>query len=541
MITRRELAVLLVLALAGTAVFGFFVTSSPTASVELSESQEGATTTAKTFLESSGYDVDTYRKSTIFSSESKSATFIQRKLSGSAERKALADANIYAWETRFYQPLEQETFRVAVNSATGEVVRFTRSVADEAEGGSLSQSAARDKATSFLEAQEHNLADYERISSSTTERPNRVDHTFVWEHRTQTVADAPYYLEVTIQGDRIGAYDPHISVPDGFTHQYQVQQTQGQVLSFASLGLSLLVVVAAIWFGLKYYKREAFDSRFALAVGGTVTVLSIIGGLNSLPQIRHVVPTTFQPTLFLAISVGGAALGGLVLGGLATVTAGAGKELSREVLGMESIPGLVTLRADAARRAAVARQLTAGVLLAGAIVGIYAVVYLVGSRFFGFWLPSQPPQVGSVAMYVPALTALIVGGTAALWEEATYRLFAVPLTKRYLSYTVLAIVLPAFVWGLGHSNYAVLPFWARAVEVTVIGVVLGVAFLRYGILTTIAAHFTLNAFVTAVPMLLAGTGWLVTQGVLALLIALLPLFVAGGLSIYSGSESGSAL
>ena len=58
MITRRELAVLLVLALVGTAVFGFFVTSSPTASVELSESQEGATTTAKTFLESSGYDVD---------------------------------------------------------------------------------------------------------------------------------------------------------------------------------------------------------------------------------------------------------------------------------------------------------------------------------------------------------------------------------------------------------------------------------------------------------------------------------------------------
>jgi hypothetical protein len=537
MIERRELVVLLVLALAGTGIFGFFVTSSPTASVQLDQSQGEATTTAEAFLESRGYEVGSYRRSTIFAARSESATFIQRKLSGAAERQALADNNIYTWETRFYQPLEQETFRVAVDSSTGEVVEFTRSVADEADGGNLSQSDARDKATSFLRAQGHNLTEYERISGSTTERPNRIDHTFVWKHRTRTVADAPYYLEVTVQGDRIGSYDPHIKVPDNFTHQYQVQQNQGQVLSFGSLGLSLLIIVAALWFGLKYYKQESFDSRFALAVGGAVTVLSVVGAINSLPQIRHVVPTTFQPTLFLVVSVGGAAFGGLVLGGLATLTAGAGKELSREVLDMESVPGLATVRTDPARRAETARQLTAGVMLAGVILGIYAVVYLVGSRFFGFWLPSQPPQVGSVAMYLPALTALIVGGTAALWEEATYRLFAVPLTKRYLSYTALAVVLPAFVWGLGHSNYAVLPFWARAAEVTIIGIVLGVAFLRYGIVTTIAAHFTLNAFVTAVPMLLAGTGWLVTQGVIASLIALLPLFAAVGLLVYSGAES----
>ncbi|MFB6173870.1 MAG: hypothetical protein ABEI39_04430 [Halobacteriales archaeon] len=59
--------------------------------------------------------------------------------------------------------------------------------------------------------------------------------------------------------------------------------------------------------------------------------------------------------------------------------------------------------------------------------------------------------------------------------------------------------------------------------------VLGVAFLRHGILTTVAAHFTLNAFVTALPMLASSTPWLALQGGLALLITLLPAVVAVGL------------
>jgi len=206
---------------------------------------------------------------------------------------------------------------------------------------------------------------------------------------------------------------------------------------------------------------------------------------------------------------------------------------------MTPLSRLRTLRENAERRRAVRTNLLVGILLAGVILGIYAFFYLVGTRFFEFWLPSQPPQVGAVAMYVPALAAFVAGGTAALWEEVTYRLFAVPLTKRYLGYTAVAVVVPAFVWGLGHSSYAVLPFWARAVEVTLIGIVLGVGFLRYGLVATVAAHFTVNAFVTAVPMLLAGTSWLVVQGVFALFIALIPLFAAGVLTTYAGPRHNS--
>lgn len=529
---RQELVVLVILAVVGGALFGFFIASSPTVSVQLSVSQQDATDTARSFLQERGYDVSAYRTSTVFASRSESAIFIQRQLDGSSERAALKENDIYYWETRLYRPLQQETFRVAINSRTGEVVGFEHRVPEEAPGGTLSESAAREKATAFLRAQGHELGNYELISSSTTDRQNRVDHEFVWEHTDRQVADAPYYLEVTIHGDRIGGYDPHINVPDGFTHQYQIQQNRGQLLGFTSLGLSVLLGLVAIGFGLRYYKADQFDWRFALAVGGTVTILTVVGAVNSLPSIFHSVPTTISPWQFAVITLGVTALLGLIIGGIATVMAGTGKQLSLEVLGTEPVSRIHTLVDNPDVRRDAIGQLLAGFLITGVVLGVYAVFYLVGIRLFDAWLPAQPPQVGAVALYVPALVALVVGGTAALWEEVTYRLFAIPLTKRYLRYTAIAVVLPAFIWGLGHSGYAVLPFWARAVEVTLIGIVLGVAFLRYGIVTTIAAHFSLNAFVTALPMLLATTPWLVAHGVLALLIALLPVLLAGVLYGY---------
>lgn len=532
---RQEYAVIVVLALIGSAVFGVFLFSSPTASIDVTTSQSDAGTTAASFLEEQGYDIDAYQTSTVFTARDRSATFIQRRLSGQQERSELTENNIYFWETRFYQSLEQETFRVAIDAGTGSVVGFTHELPDEASGGNLSADLAQDRAETFLSNQGHDLDQYELISSSSTDRPNRVDHEFTWKHTSREIAGAPFYLEVTIQGDRIGGYNPHINVPDQFTHQYQITQNRGQLLAFTALGLTILIALLGIGFGLRYYKAETFDWRLALTIGAVVFVLTVLSAVNSIPSLLHSLPTTMSPMQFLLISVGGAAIGGLIIGGLTTVMVGAGKQLSRSVLGYEPISRLRPLWTDGESRTELQRELLLGVLFAGIILGVYAVFYLIGTRFFGFWLPSQPPQIGAVSMYVPAIMALVVGGTAALWEEATYRLFAIPLTKRYLKYTALAILIPAFVWGLGHSGYAVLPYWARAVEVTLIGIVLGVAYLRYGIITTVSAHFTLNAFVTALPMALAGTSWLMLNGVIGLLIAALPLLAAGGLALIDRS------
>jgi hypothetical protein len=103
----------------------------------------------------------------------------------------------------------------------------------------------------------------------------------------------------------------------------------------------------------------------------------------------------------------------------------------------------------------------------------------------------------------------------------------------------IAVVVSAFVWGLGHAGYAVLPVWARVVETTLVGVVLGYAFLRWDFLTVVSAHFTLNATVVAVPMLAAG-GSLLGHGLLSAGVATLPV-LAGVAVAVAGRASDATL
>jgi hypothetical protein len=276
-----------------------------------------------------------------------------------------------------------------------------------------------------------------------------------------------------------------------------------------------------------------------LAAGGVVAGLSLVGAANSLTDVAGVVPPTVPPWLFYALVAVAVLIGSTVQGGITFVAAGTGKRLAGEVLARTPVDRVETLRRDPTVRRETAESAVRGFLLAFALLGFYTAFYLVGTRFFGFWLPATDPNQTALTAAVPALAALVVGGVAAVWEETAYRLFAVPLCKRHLGYTSAALVVPAFVWGLGHAGYAVLPVWARVVETTLLGIVLGYAFLRWDVITTIAAHFTMNATIVATPMLAAG-GSLFVHGVLSAGVATLPLLVGIGLLATGSGDEGES-
>ena len=537
---RREFAIFLFLALVGAAVFGWFFPSFPTATVPVEHSEGESRAIATAFLEEQGYDVSAYHPNTSFFIADGTSTYIQRTLPWREARTAILDYDVYAWETTFSSPLQSDEFYVDVDPTDGEVIYFYHYIPDDAPGSNLSHEAARQRAEAFLAAQGHDLSRYELVEDSVTNLPNRRDHTFVWRHTERSIGAAPYYVEVDVQGERIGYYEPYLHVPDGFYDSFYDRQLQGQfLLGAAFLGASVLLTLAAVVYGLRYYKRNTFDARFALIVGGLVAVLSVVDTVNSLPSVLQSLPSEIPTTVWISAIVVGAVVGALVFGGITAIFAGAGKRLSREVLDYEVVGRIASLRTDADLRRRTAVSLVRGFLLAWILLGFYTLFYMIGTASFDVWLPADTPVVMAVTTYLPAVVALTVGGVAALSEEVIYRLFAIPLGKRYLKFTPLAVVVPAIVWGLGHSGYVVLPVYARVVEVTLVGVILGVVFLRYGLLTTVVAHFSLNALAVGVPILLARTTRkLLIHGALSVLIALLPLLAAAVLIAYdSGSGS----
>ena len=78
-------------------------------------------------------------------------------------------------------------------------------------------------------------------------------------------------------------------------------------------------------------------------------------------------------------------------------------------------------------------------------------------------------------------------------------MFSISFLTRFLRSKTIAILIPAVVWGFLHSNYYVEPIYSRGVELALVGIVLGWAYLRFGILSAILCHYTYNSVLGLVP------------------------------------------
>ena len=78
------------------------------------------------------------------------------------------------------------------------------------------------------------------------------------------------------------------------------------------------------------------------------------------------------------------------------------------------------------------------------------------------------------------------------------------------------------IWAFGHSNYAIFPVYIRGIELTIAGLIFGIGFLRFGLLTCIVAHFVIDAVLVGTPLLTSGNSAYLVSGIVVMGIALLP-------------------
>src|SRR5206468_709397 len=76
-------------------------------------------------------------------------------------------------------------------------------------------------------------------------------------------------------------------------------------------------------------------------------------------------------------------------------------------------------------------------------------------------------------------------------------------------------LLAAAIWGFGHAAYPNQPFWIRGLEVGLAGVIFGLVFLRFGIVSVVIAHFSVDALYTAFVLIRSGSPYHVITGCLS--------------------------
>ncbi|GFN31268.1 hypothetical protein PCURB6_15280 [Paenibacillus curdlanolyticus] len=94
---------------------------------------------------------------------------------------------------------------------------------------------------------------------------------------------------------------------------------------------------------------------------------------------------------------------------------------------------------------------------------------------------------------------------AAISEEAIYRLFGIAIFKKLLRRQWLAYLVPTVIWALGHVSYPVYPFYSRLIELTIVGLLFCVLFVRYGFITAVFTHAMLDTVLMSFSLLQLGT------------------------------------
>ena len=502
---------------------GLYDRAWPVASLNFRVDREQAFEAAETYLQELGHDLAGYESAQILGRAGMAQVFLERTL-GLAEANGLVRdwLSVWFWQIRWFKPLQKEELRVWVDPG-GRVTGFSHGILESDEGASLPQEEARAVAEAFLtEVQSFSLDDYEPIEATSVDRPARRDHTFTWRKRDFVAGeDGHYRIWVSVQGDRPGGFGEYLKVPEAFAREYrEIRSRAGMVTSITSK-FRLVLIIAAVVVLVRKFRRRELSWRVPVILAVSTAGLSYLDSVNGYPISLFGYDTMQSfPSFMVNFLFGG--LFSAALTAMAIVVYGtSGGAASRDVKGWSNPLARLSLRRW--RSAAVGRVVLIGYGLAFAHLGYVTLFYILGRDHLGVWAPAgMTGYRNTYSTWLPWIYPLLTGLVAAVKEEFLYRLVAISLLLRWLKRPWLAVLLPGLVWAFMHSNYPHEPVGIRGLELTVVGVIFGLVFLRFGIWATTISHYVYNCFLGTYPMMQSDSLYFKLSGFLAVAVICLP-------------------
>ncbi|MEM7795436.1 MAG: hypothetical protein AAF579_13430, partial [Cyanobacteria bacterium P01_C01_bin.118] len=165
----------------------------PNAVLELNVPRQTIYQTAQTYLKSKNSDdFSQYQSIQSFREAWMASVYLQRTLGTADTNRLIKEKNlpIYYWGMRWFKPSQQKEFYVSV-ATDGDIIGYSRTLPEAEPGAELSETDAQTIAQNYLiDERGWDLTDWETLDNSTTQRPNRTDHTFQWKRKDWSLEDS---------------------------------------------------------------------------------------------------------------------------------------------------------------------------------------------------------------------------------------------------------------------------------------------------------------------------------------------------------------
>ncbi|MFK8182449.1 MAG: GNAT family N-acetyltransferase [Phormidesmis sp.] len=505
----------------------------PSAAIDLSVSRQEIARQGEAYLQDkasptvTAADLADYKISQRFGESGMASIYLQRSL-GIAETNRLIQAErlpIYSWRIRRFRPSQQEEFNLSL-STRGELIGYRHTIPEAEPGANLNEDDARAIAKRYLQDERGwNLADWELVDASTTQRPARTDSNFNWKRQNLDqafdIGDAELRLSVGVQGDRIGAYGYWLKVPEAFSRKFGEERSLASSIARMShmVGFYAPLCVAFLFF-IGAIARNTVNWKAGLPPALLVFTISWLAQLNNLPLYKSYYATTQNYTLFWFQEL----YSSLFSAGETAVTVYflwmGGQQLAKRVWPTRDM----LLPRSPNRLAVFTQSYWRGLMMGGIGMGYVILFYFVALHVFGSWSPISMNYSNLFSTPFPFLSPLRSGILPAISEELQARLIGIALIVWLTRQRWLALAIPGAIWAFAHLGYLSDPIYLRGIELSIKAIfVYGLFFLKFGLLTTIVGHCIYNASLGAGLLLQANDSYLVASGLLVFALLLAPL------------------
>ncbi|RRJ61749.1 CPBP family intramembrane metalloprotease [Paenibacillus oralis] len=299
-------------------------------------------------------------------------------------------------------------------------------------------------------------------------------------------------IDIRYEYGAVSSLESYFTVPKPHADYVAGQTRLATWLTFAGYALFTFVLgILAIVYSALTRAHTSFKRGIVLA--SAYFVLSVIGTVNMLPVFEK---DGIDPILLVV---------GFAVQGLVTLILAASVYFS--LVGGDGLwrKNGINLWARSREEGYGRHVLTSvadGYAWALILLGVQSVVFFILERTIHTWSTTDATQ-SPYNMVYPILFPLLAW-VAGIGEEAVYRLFGIPMLKKMFRSTFVASLLTTLIWALGHTLYPIYPVISRPIELTFIGLLFSLIFLRYGFATVVFSHVIFDSILMALSLMFMG-------------------------------------
>lgn len=409
-------------------------------------------------------------------------------------------------------------FEVDVNYSDSKIIGWHENLTVSKEKSSaISKQKADTLAKLEIRQMGFDPADFTLVDKASSDEQPDKQTTLQYEKLTNPIGEAKLNVRAYFDSANLIGFQVSFSLPASHLTWLDQQDDSASLMTWISMGFTLLMTLAAIIYAIIYRKHMKFSRGLLLTT--IFLVIYIMNNVNMYPAFRAMAGDTNSDfatwvavifmsviTFLLGISLYLALVAGTGL--WSTIGQCKWPAWKESTFGQEVYYGMGR-----------------GYLLALFILGIQQVLFYAGEVNFDVWSVNDPSD-SVLNMLQPKLFPLMAW-VAAISEEATFRLLGIILFKKLFRNNFIAILIPSVIWAASHTQYPIYPVYTRLIEVTIIGIILGYVFLKYGFITAIFAHASMDSILMGLSLfslghvsdVLAGIVYLALPGLVGLGLA----------------------